>query len=317
LENSCFSKESVSSWEIAYYSIDLGKRRNIMGGSGSTRWNLHTKKTTVEECRKFGIREFRPYIRVGGCGRWVWWDAYTGKENASLGYQVLGKEKPTGIKLRYTITKWSGEKPDLDYVIKLTTTPLPWGGVRYWFICPLSVNGVACCRRVAILYLPPGGNYYGCRHCYNLTYKSSQEGNEFKSMYELLALQMQGEYPGLTWKDTRAMLNRETTENLKRITIEKYLRNWQPPPDPHEHYLSREQLLEQSGLSEAELDRLEAARLLVSDTKNGRYRPKLVGWGKKLAYLLANGWGVDEIKRWSNERWKMGNPGKWPPGRKE
>jgi hypothetical protein len=27
-------------------------------------------------------------------------------------------------------------------------------------------------------YLPPGGRYYGCRHCYNLTYQSCQENDQ-------------------------------------------------------------------------------------------------------------------------------------------
>jgi len=47
--------------------------------------------------------------------------------------------------------------------------------VRYWFICPLSVNGVYCGRRVGTLYLASGGPYFGCRHCYNLTYESRNE----------------------------------------------------------------------------------------------------------------------------------------------
>ena len=37
------------------------------------------------------------------------------------------------------------------------------------------MNGHACNRRVAKLYLPPGGRYFGCRHCYRLTYRSVQE----------------------------------------------------------------------------------------------------------------------------------------------
>ena len=32
-----------------------------------------------------------------------------------------------------------------------------------------------CNRRVAKLYLPPGGRYFGCRLCHGLTYKSAQE----------------------------------------------------------------------------------------------------------------------------------------------
>ena len=72
---------------------------------------------------------------------------------------------------------------------------------------------------------------------------------------------------------------------------------------------------EQSGLSETDLDRLEDARLLVPDTKDGRHRPKLAGWGKKLAYLLDEGWEIDEIKRWSKERWKSKKPRVWPPNK--
>ena len=32
-----------------------------------------------------------------------------------------------------------------------------------------------------------------------------------------------------------------------------------------------------------------------------------------MAYLLGDGWGIDEIQRWSKERWKSGNPREWPP----
>jgi hypothetical protein len=39
----------------------------------------------------------------------------------------------------------------------------------------LVVSGSPCYRRVGKLYLPPGGRYFGCRHCYDLTYTSCQE----------------------------------------------------------------------------------------------------------------------------------------------
>jgi hypothetical protein len=51
----------------------------------------------------------------------------------------------------------------------------------------LSVNGRYCGRRVGKLYLPPGGLYYGCRHCYRLTYTSCNESHKFDSVYKLLA----------------------------------------------------------------------------------------------------------------------------------
>jgi hypothetical protein len=51
--------------------------------------------------------------------------------------------------------------------IEFVSTSLAWGGVRWWFACPL------CSRRVGCLYLPPEEFYFGCRRCYELTYQSS------------------------------------------------------------------------------------------------------------------------------------------------
>ena len=87
-------------------------------------------------------------------------------------------------RLHYTRTQ---HKDDVDFRVRLTTTPLPWGGVRWWFVCPLTVNGRSCQRRCAKLYLPPGGRYYGCRLCYALTCASVQEAHRFDNMYRMLA----------------------------------------------------------------------------------------------------------------------------------
>jgi hypothetical protein len=72
--------------------------------------------------------------------------------------------------------------------------------------------------------------------------------------------------------------------------IERYLREWQDY-DPYEGYLTADELCQQSGLDPGNLSKLREARLLLPDTKDGRYRLKLAGWGKKLAYLLREGWG--------------------------
>ena len=50
-----------------------------------------------------------------------------------------------------------GIAEDVRIPIRLQTTPTQFGGRRWWFTCPLIVNGVACNRRVGKLYLPPGG----------------------------------------------------------------------------------------------------------------------------------------------------------------
>src|SRR5207253_2236084 len=60
----------------------------------------------------------------------------------------------------------------VGYSVRLVTTPCHLGGVRWWFVCPLSRGGVACGRRPRKLYLV--GRYFGCRRCHGLTYTSTQ-----------------------------------------------------------------------------------------------------------------------------------------------
>jgi hypothetical protein len=48
-------------------------------------------------------------------------------------------------------------------------------------------------------------------------------------------------------KDARAKLQDEWTPNLDRILAENYIRNWEPPPDPYEHSLEKEEILEKTG----------------------------------------------------------------------
>jgi hypothetical protein len=119
----------------------------------------------------------------------VWRRVSTGEQTSSIGYHVnTSAGEPPTIRLDYT-TKRPGEDQGerMDYPVGLTTTPLPWGGVRWWFLCPLVRNGLPCGRRMGKLYLPPGGRYFGCRHCYDLTYTSCQESHKFDGLYRMLA----------------------------------------------------------------------------------------------------------------------------------
>ena len=104
---------------------------------------------------------------------WTW--SLSGhKSSVGIVVDVMGE--PYYVKLNYTITdRDSGEKTDYNYKIGLTTTSCCFGGVRYWFVCPLVRNGAPCGRRVGTLFLSSGGKYFGCRHCYDLSYESRNE----------------------------------------------------------------------------------------------------------------------------------------------
>jgi len=287
-----------------------------MGGYGSG-WYRTRKKTTVEDCLTLHLKTVYPHLQPGFYG-WVSWGE--GGRAGKINYQVWGADGlPQRVKLVYTLTPRGGEPQDLAYYVELTTSPLPWGAVRYWFVCPLA----GCNRRAGALYLPPGGRYFGCRHCYNLTYRAAQEKSD--GFFSLFAQDM----PGLTRADYRYMMREIEGKRpglpppggyFARRLADAMAQHWANleaalQADPYPDHLTAGELCEQSGLSAADLARLEAARLLVPDTKDGRYRPKLAGWARKLAYLLAQGWDLAEVAAWARGRWSTDNPRAWPPDR--
>jgi hypothetical protein len=145
-------------------------------------------------------------MRDYAAGSLRWQNTYTGEETASIGFilEPLGEDGLT-MRLHYTRTGRNGEKENLDYPITLQTTRPNYGGRRHWFTCPLTVNGWPCRRRVGKLYLPPGGKYFGCRHCYNLTYKSCQESDKRINFY---------------WKNPAAM---KAAMEADRLSTESFL----------------------------------------------------------------------------------------------
>ena len=172
-----------------------------MGGYGSTRWNSHYKKLAVEDCRKLPFSIIKKHLNVGWGSQITW--SRNGEKIASIGYQVNGADEyPSSILLNYTITKADKEKIDYKYPVNLTTTPLPWGGSRYWFICPI----VGCGRRVSVLYLAPGGKYFACRHCNRLSYRSRQDGYQDRMLYSHMANLIQDLHPGITWRMMKEVL---------------------------------------------------------------------------------------------------------------
>jgi hypothetical protein len=86
----------------------------------------------------------------------------------------------------YTATR-DGVAEPLWYAVRLQRTRVRGGGLRWWFTCPLAVNHRPCGQRVGKLYLPPGGRYFGCRHCHGLTYTSCQEGHSGDAFFRRLA----------------------------------------------------------------------------------------------------------------------------------
>jgi hypothetical protein len=104
------------------------------------------------------------------------WKNRFGEQTASMTVMVHTSGGENYLRLCYTMTdRDTGKETHFDYKVQLEATPCHFGGARWWFICPLSRNGVHCGRRVSVLYRAPRADYYGCRHCYNLSYESRNE----------------------------------------------------------------------------------------------------------------------------------------------
>jgi len=136
------------------------------------------KKTRVDEARPIDILDLqRKGVFVNG-PTWNWTVSWSRNDQvvASISYRVeSGDNGQISLRFMYTITDGkTGNKKDFNYSIPVVSTSCNYGGVRWWFVCPLVVNGQACTRRCRIVYMPQGAEYFGCRECHQLTYESRQ-----------------------------------------------------------------------------------------------------------------------------------------------
>lgn len=142
-----------------------------MGGLGSGNFLERKKKATVEQSLGLAIGKFRGSFFRGmqGTTTWTW---RNGRES-KIGWFVGWDDWPA-LTIYY---RWDNRE-DVRFSVRLQTTPTQFGGKRWWFTCPLNVDGVACNRRVGTLYLPPGAKLFGCRACHRLTYRSCQQAHK-------------------------------------------------------------------------------------------------------------------------------------------
>lgn len=164
-----------------------------MGGYGSGQWGSHDARKTAESCTALSVDQIthnkvlRPGIHVTGSIAWT--NSHTGERVSSVGCEVNTQDPANAwMRLHYALTR-SGER--VDCRIALSGVGTPWGATRWFFLCPLLVDGGRPCgRRVGKLYLPAGGRYFGCRHCRRITYTSCNESHRHDALYKLMAKDM-------------------------------------------------------------------------------------------------------------------------------
>lgn len=135
-----------------------------MGGPGSgNRWRWNSKETT-ESQRRIDIRWLKKngYLQAGTMGILSW--SRRDKQTGAVGFRI----EECQLILNYRHRSYDRDWEPVVQSVSFDHTSCNYGGYREWFLCP------RCLKRVAILY--GAGKYFFCRHCYDLSYSSQQEG---------------------------------------------------------------------------------------------------------------------------------------------
>jgi hypothetical protein len=158
---------------------------------GRRRW---TNRLTVEECCSFDIAEL---VRAGAlpgdpralCS--TTWTHSSGSSMQKVTFRVLpGHTRGLVIHVYHSVPATLYDPARIQQQsIPIATTACNFGGVRYWFRCPLIRDGYPCRIRGRVLYATPHERLFGCRKCHNLTYESVQKHD--KRIDQLLKLPLQ------------------------------------------------------------------------------------------------------------------------------
>jgi hypothetical protein len=120
----------------------------------------------------------------------------------SIGYKLWLTPDFPRLALSYTVGE---EKKEIKYVVPIIQTDCNFGSTRFWFQCSLYKNGERCGRRVGVLYKT--GEYFGCRHCHELTYRTRNQNTSsaHHGLYECVKLSkkmedLQEKVKRFTWR---------------------------------------------------------------------------------------------------------------------
>jgi len=157
-----------------------------MPGWGKGNWIRSDTKTTVERSMILAVSKFRKCVYRPGTGT-LGWNLPHGEE-ATIRYHITHIHDHPHVILDYRIRKGEDAWTPIEIPVRFQSTPTQFGGLRWWFTCPLVAHGIPCNRRAGKLYLPPRARYFGCRKCHELTYRSSQEAHQTERVFGLLGL---------------------------------------------------------------------------------------------------------------------------------
>ncbi len=198
-----------------------------MGGFGSGRYAA-SSRDTIEDLPFFGIKDWvaKGLIRPGNAFDLIWADE-DGHPEASIDIRIekvssvhpalvgllpAGSSVPDHLQavLEYSAGRAPDDVRPITDAIALAQSPRGFAGQSWRFCCP------GCARRVADLY--PGGDFFRCRKCCGLLYRSQRETRQARGLKKSVRIRQQlggtGEYgepvperpKGMHWRTYQRLL---------------------------------------------------------------------------------------------------------------
>ena len=90
-------------------------------------------------------------------------------------------------------------------------------------LAPLMTGSGPCRRRCERLYIPPGGKYYGCRRCHDLSYTSRREDRAYRMLRKANKIR----FGKLGWGDEPTDFAAPRPKGMHRRTYERLCREEQ------------------------------------------------------------------------------------------
>ena len=173
-------------------------------------------KFEADYCKKIEIWWLLRDIKEKGGYKYstISWGDNGSQGSISAQVSICNEEKY--VQFIYTQTDRStGEKQDFNYKVPIIETPCHFGKTRHWFQCSLYKDGQYCGRRVGVLY--KNGDWFGCRHCYDLTYSSRKENRKYRYYPLFRILELEAKLDKEYKKSKRYTYRGKPTKKRKKI----------------------------------------------------------------------------------------------------
>lgn len=208
-----------------------------MGGFGSGRLGW---RATVEGCRSLRLdvnritRDVRGKLRdvpegarlIAGPIIWTWTASGEAEPRARALVTLTLDHWRGSARLQFDVDHPSRPTGPQDQTVQMETTPCPFGGRRWWWLCP------ATGRRCTTLYLPNGGTLFLSRGrgAYRLAYASQKESEMERSHARLARLhrKMGGDY---AYADDPPPCRPKW---MRRHTYNRLVADWEAQMDRHD-----------------------------------------------------------------------------------